>query len=85
MSKDSGHEYKWHPASNIFWVTSCGVAQITKATFRWQTSHLKVMLGANCDADGMLIMTRFNCVTTKILVSIMNSPAGDKIGFVPRL
>jgi len=85
LSKDSDHEYKWHPASNRIWVTSCGVAQITKATSRWQTSRLKVMLGANCDADGTLIMTRsrVNCVTIKILVSIMNS--GDKIGFVARL
>jgi len=83
LSTDSGHEYKWCPASNRIGVTSCGVTQITKATSWWQTSRSKVMLGANFDADGTLIMTSCNCATIKRLVSIMNS--GDKTGFVARL
>jgi len=83
LSTDSGHEYKWCPASNRIGITSCRVTQITKATSWWRTSRSKVMLGANFDADGTLIMTRSNCTTMKRLVSIMNS--GDKTKFVARL
>jgi len=83
LSTDSGHEYKWCPASNKIGVTSCRITQITKATSWWQTSRSKVRLGANFDADGTLIMTSSNCATNKRLVSIMNS--GDKTGFVARL
>jgi len=83
LSTDSGHEYKWCPASNRIGVTFCGVTQITKATSWWQTSRSKVRLGANFDADSTLIMTSFNCAMIKRLVSIMNS--GDKTGFVARL
>jgi len=83
LSTDSGHEYKWCPASNRIGVTSCGVTQITKATSWWQTSRSKVRLRANFDADGTLIMTSSNCATIKRLVSIMNS--GDKTGLVARL
>ena len=82
LSTDSGHEYKWCPASNRIGVTSCGVTQIMKATSWWQTSRSKVRLKANFDADGMLIMTSSNCATIKRLVSIMNS--SDKTGFVDR-
>jgi len=32
LSTDSGNKYKWCPASNRIWVTSCGVTQVTKAT-----------------------------------------------------
>jgi len=32
LSTDSGHEYKWCPASNRIEVTSCGVTHFTKAT-----------------------------------------------------
>jgi len=35
LSTDSGHEYKWCPASNRIGVTSCRVTQITKATSWW--------------------------------------------------
>jgi len=83
VSKDSGHNYKWCPASNRIGVTSRGVTQITKAMSWWQTNRLKVRLGANFDADGMLIMTSSNCATVKRLVSIMKS--GDKTRFVARL
>jgi len=83
LSTDSGHEYKWCPASNRIVFTSCGVTQITKATSWWQTSRSKVRLGANFDVDGTLIMTSSNCANIKRLVSIMNS--GDKTGFVARL
>jgi len=82
-STHSGHKYEWCPASNRIGVTSCGVKQITKATFWWQISRSKVMLGANFDADGTLIMTSSNCLTIKSLVSIMNS--GDKTKLVARL
>jgi len=75
LSTDSGHEYKWCPASNRIGVTSCGVTQITKATSWWQTSRSKVMFGANFDANGTVIMTSSNCATIKRLVSIMNSGA----------
>jgi len=83
LSTDSGHEYKWCPASNRSGVTSCGVTQIMKATSWWQTSRSKVRLGANFDADGTFIMTSFNCATIKRLVSIVN--LGDKTRFVARL
>jgi len=82
LSTDSGHEYKCCPASNRIGVTSCGVMQITKATW-WQTSRSKIMLGANFDADGTLIMTSSDCATMKRLVSIMNS--GDQTRLVARL
>jgi len=82
LSTDSGHEYKWCPASNRIGVMSCGVTQITKAASWWPTNRSKVRLGANFDADGTLIMTSSNCATIKRLVSIMNS--GDKTGFVAR-
>jgi len=83
LSTDSGHEYKWCPASNKMGVTSCGVSQITKATSWWQTSRSKVMLGATYDTHGTLIMTSSNCATIKRLVFIMKS--GDQTGFVARL
>ena len=67
LSTDSGHEYKWCPASNRILVTSCGVTQITKAPYWWQTSRLKVMLRANFDTDGTLIMTSSNFATIKRL------------------
>ena len=83
LSTESGHECKWYPASNRIEVTSCGVTQITKATSWWQISRSKVMLGANFDADGTLIMTSSNCATIKRHVSFMNS--GNKTQFVARL
>jgi len=83
LSTDSGHEYKWCPASNRTVVTSCRVTQITKALSWWQTSLSIVMLTAIFDADGTLIMTSSNCATIKRLVSIMNSD--DQNGFVARL
>ena len=82
LSTDSGHEYKCCPASNRIGVTSCGVMQITKATW-WQTSRSKIMLGANFDADGTLIMTSSDCATIKRLGSILNSV--DRSGFITRL
>jgi len=83
LSTDSGHEYKWCPASNRIGVTSRGVTQITKATSWWQTSRSKDRLGAKFNADGTLIMTSSNCATMKRPVSILN--LGDKTGFVARL
>jgi len=73
LSTDSCHEYKWCLASNKIGITFCRVTQITKTTSSWQTSCSKVMLGANFDADGTLIMTNSNCSMIKRLVSIMNS------------
>jgi len=82
LSTDSGNEYKWCPVSNRIGVTSCEVTQITKAMSWWQASRSKVLLNANFDADGTLIMSS-NCATIKKLISIINS--GDKTGFVARL
>ena len=83
LSTDSGHEYKWCPASNRIGVTSCGVVANHESNVLVANKPLESYAGANFDANGTLIMTSSNCATIKRLVSIMNS--GDKTGSVARL